>query len=76
MHGVSPNDPHHLDSPSPHIESSPFLGLKGTLSLLKADNKLIDQFNMEEVEPISNMSFGQIVKESFTQGKGVIIGRI
>jgi hypothetical protein len=38
---------------SPERESSPFLTIKGQASLYK-DNKMVDQLNLEEIEPISN----------------------
>lgn len=38
---------------SPEKENSPFLSIKGTISLIKED-KTISSVNLEEVEPISN----------------------
>jgi Domain of unknown function (DUF5092) len=36
----------------------------------------VQTLNAEELEPISNTTFSQLIQESFSQGKGFIIGRM
>eukprot|EP00347_Sterkiella_histriomuscorum_P023431 403334668 len=69
----------------PHNQQS--LPLKGKIRLLKDDQNNSAQSNnnalreigtiqLEEVEPISNQYFGQLIIDSFAQDRGVIVGRI
>lgn len=60
---------------SPDKENSPFIQIKGTASIYK-ESKLVDKINLEEVEPISNMTFGQLIHDAFNADKGVILGRM
>jgi len=49
--------------------------LKGRIKLLKND-KVIENLSLEEIEPISNQYFGQILHDSLEQDKGMIVGRV
>lgn len=49
---------------------------KKDISGLSSEKELVDKLSLEETEPISNLTFGQVVSDSFAQNKGVIIGRM
>ena len=52
--------------------------LPGNIILFKGDDDEleVDKVPLDEVEPISNMTFTQLIQDAFSQNKGVIVGRM